>query len=279
MRASRAAACDERPRLLRSTREGGVLFGAGGISTVKKSLQHSCGCAPVRGFHSRALTVCDSSIRQVIFLLLRPGDRRCDSSRPEYSYHGRGFRGLSEAFGAPPRHSRPARKQPRRSGVRSESDQPSRRDDVVYGERCERRCCRECKKRSPWRVGFLPTRVSGRRRDDPRDAARPRRVARRPRRSSRTRRRQRRRPGCVQQGHAGVFQDALRVPPRVGTVCVPRPCDSNLGPPSPRASAFPSLARARLPERPRRASPNRAASARAPAPPRGPSPATPPRLT
>ena len=45
----------------------------------------------------------------------------------------------------------------------------------------------------------------------------------------------------------GVFQDALRVPPRVGTVCVPRPCDSNLGPTSQRASASPALARAQLP--------------------------------
>ena len=92
------------------------------------------------------------------------------------------------------------------------------------------------RKRSPWRVGFLPTRVSGRRREGPRDAARPRRVARRPRRSSRTRRRQRRRPGCVQQGHAGVFQDALRVPPRVGTVAC-SPVRLELGPTSRRASA------------------------------------------
>ena len=63
----RAAACDERPRLLRSTREGGDLLGAGGISPRGKACSDrstfgiSCGCAPVRGIHPRALTIRDSS--------------------------------------------------------------------------------------------------------------------------------------------------------------------------------------------------------------------------
>ena len=104
-------------------------------------------------------------------------------------------------------------------------------------------------KRSPWRVGLSSTRVSGRRREDPRDAARlgASRAARGVRR------------GLVVANDAGqdaynkAMQEYSKTPfeyrHELG-LCACCPCDSNPDPRLRRASASPALARAQLPSVP-----------------------------